>query len=72
MPHRDFELYVKDPGVAAAFKAVWEGSANGFPIATYPFDTGCLPLSYSGDPGVNGVSHRGANGKRLGCVDRRS
>ena len=23
-----------------------------------PFDTGCSPLSYSGDPGVNGVSHR--------------
>ena len=24
----------------------------------YPFNTGCLPLSYSGNPGVNGVSHR--------------
>jgi CRP-like cAMP-binding protein len=23
-----------------------------------PFDTGCLPLSHSGNPGVNGVSHR--------------
>ena len=22
----------------------------------YPFDTGCLPLNYSGNPGVNGVS----------------
>ena len=28
---------------------------------SHPFDTGCLPLSYSGNPGVNGVSHRGAN-----------
>jgi hypothetical protein len=26
-----------------------------------PIDTGCVPLSYSGNPGVNGVSHRGAN-----------
>jgi hypothetical protein len=25
----------------------------------HPFDSGCLPLSHSGDPGVNGVSHRG-------------
>jgi hypothetical protein len=25
---------------------------------------GCLPLSYSGNPGVNGVSHRGVNRKR--------
>jgi hypothetical protein len=25
----------------------------------YPFDAGCLPLNYSGNPGVNGVSHRG-------------
>jgi hypothetical protein len=24
----------------------------------YPLNTGCLPLSYSGNPGVNGVSHR--------------
>jgi len=24
-----------------------------------PFNTGWLPLNYSGDPGVNGVSHRG-------------
>ena len=24
-----------------------------------PFDTGCLPLDYSGNPGVNGVSDRG-------------
>jgi hypothetical protein len=27
-------------------------------LAVYPFYTGCLPLSYSGNPGVNGVSHR--------------
>ena len=25
----------------------------------YLFNTGCLPLSYSGKPGVNGVSDRG-------------
>ena len=25
----------------------------------YPFDTGCLPLSYSSNPGVIGVSYRG-------------
>jgi hypothetical protein len=29
----------------------------------YPF-TGCLPLSYSGSPGVNGASHRGVGGER--------
>jgi hypothetical protein len=28
-----------------------------------PFNPGCLPLSYSGGPGFNGVSHRGVNGK---------
>ena len=33
-----------------------------------PFDTVCLPLSYSGNPGVNGVSHRGVHGKRLPAV----
>jgi hypothetical protein len=27
----------------------------------HPFDTGCLPLSCSGNPGVNGVFYRGAN-----------
>jgi hypothetical protein len=26
---------------------------------THPFDTGCLPLNYSGNPGVNGESDRG-------------
>jgi hypothetical protein len=30
-----------------------------------PFNTGCLPLNHSGNPGVNGVSYRGVNGKRL-------
>jgi hypothetical protein len=28
------------------------------------FNTGCLLLSYSGNPGVNDVSYRGINGKR--------
>ena len=37
-----------------------------FPPACYPFETGCLPLSCSGNPGVNDGSHRGANWKRLG------
>ena len=31
-------------------------------VACRPFDSGCLPLGYSGNPGVNGVSHR------EGCV----
>jgi hypothetical protein len=29
------------------------------PNRTNPFDTGCLPLNHSGNPGVNTVSHRG-------------
>ena len=33
---------------------------------THPFETVCLPLSYSGNPGVNGVSDRGVNGRRSG------
>ena len=31
-----------------------------------PFDTVYSPLSHSGNPGVDGVSHRGANWARLG------
>ena len=27
--------------------------------ASHPFNPVCLPLGYSGNPGVNGVSHRG-------------
>ena len=30
----------------------------------YPFNAGYLPLNYSGNPGVNGVSYRGVNAKR--------
>jgi len=30
----------------------------------FPFDTACLPLGYSGIPGVNGVSYRGNAGAR--------
>jgi hypothetical protein len=37
----------------------------------HPFDTGCLPLSYSGNPGVNGVSYRGVNGEVLTWRDCR-
>jgi hypothetical protein len=28
-------------------------------VRGYPFGAGCLPLSYSGNPGVDGVSDRG-------------
>jgi hypothetical protein len=31
-----------------------------------PVETVCLPLSYGGNPGANGVSYRCANGTRLG------
>ena len=48
-----------------------EGSAiYGAPLHAHPFDTGCLPLSYSGSPGVSGVSHRGVCadvGNRAAC-----
>ena len=27
-------------------------------LVSHPFNTGCLPLSYSSNPGVNAVSHR--------------
>ena len=33
-------------------------------VYRYPFNTVCLPLNYSGIPGVNGESHRG------GCTAR--
>ena len=39
--------------------------AHQFPVDT-PEVQGCLSLSYSGNPGVNGVSDRGANWTRLG------
>jgi hypothetical protein len=34
---------------------VWYGHPNG----AHSFDTVYLPLNYSGNPGVTGVSHRG-------------
>ena len=34
-----------------------------------PFTTGCSPLSYGDNPGVTGVSYRGATGKRLAPGD---
>ena len=40
-----------------------------FPFPVYrlpPFNAGHLPLNCSGNPGVNGVSHRGVNGPRSG------
>jgi hypothetical protein len=30
-------------------------------VSTYPFSTGCLPLSDSGNPGVSGISYRGGD-----------
>jgi len=43
-----------------------QGGGQGEPLtlgdqvrSNRPFDTGCLPLSYGGNPGVNGVSDRG-------------
>jgi drug/metabolite transporter (DMT)-like permease len=40
----------------------------------FPLNTGCLPLSYSGNPGVNGVSDRDGNRKRetLGADSQQS
>ena len=37
------------------------------PGVGYPFNTACLPLTYTGNPGVHGVSHRGGTQ----CVDGR-
>jgi hypothetical protein len=42
-------------------------SVRRFPLA--PFNTGYSPLNCSGNPGVNGLSHRGVNGKRSGQND---
>jgi hypothetical protein len=41
-----------------------------FPLPR-PCETGCSPLSYSGNPGVNDESYRGANWKRPGHRRRR-
>ena len=48
---------VKAAGAAAPIPAPGE---RAFPVDTHPFNTGCLPLSYSGNPGVNIVSYREA------------
>ena len=37
-----------------------------FSVDTHPFNTVCLPLSYSGNPGVTDEYYRGANWKRHG------
>ena len=34
-------------------------SQGGVRWSVCPVDTGCVPLSYGGNPGVHGVSHRG-------------
>ena len=38
------------------------------PGAYNPFDTGWSPLRYSGRPGVNGVSYRGAASPRIQSI----
>jgi hypothetical protein len=35
------------------------GAAAAARRGTHPFNTGCLPLDYRGNPGVNGLSYRG-------------
>ena len=40
-------------------------TARGVRVSS-PFDTGCSPLSYSGNPGVNGVSDREGCGRASG------
>ena len=48
--------------------ASWESIAVS---ERFPFNTGCLLLNYSGNPGVNYESYRGANGKRSGQASPR-
>ena len=36
-----------------------EGVTRGADTVSHPFNTGCLPLNYSGNPGANGVYHMG-------------
>jgi hypothetical protein len=48
------------PGDFGAGRGAAAGSGAG-----NPFNTGCLPLSYSGNPGVTGVSHKGVNWVQL-------
>jgi hypothetical protein len=51
---------VWDREEAARARDHWNGSGRGGEgTHTIPFDTGCLPLNYSSDAGVHGVSHRG-------------
>ena len=48
-----------EAGVADAAAAALRGvhqDAEQVPLILYPLDTVCLPLSYGGNPGVNGVS----------------
>jgi hypothetical protein len=45
----------QDPGDDASAAGA---GARAFPV-DHPFNTICLPLSYSGNPGVNGESDRG-------------
>ena len=40
----------------AVHEAVSERASVSRASGVYPFNTACLPLSHSGDPGVNGVS----------------
>ena len=52
------------PWVAVAIQGSNDVSDRG--DVSFPFNTGCLPLKYSGDPGVNGASDRGVHRTPLG------
>jgi hypothetical protein len=44
-------------------EGMWEVEGYGVPTVCNPFKTGCVALSYSDNPGVNGVSDRGVHGR---------
>ena len=53
-------LYSRCEAAAGANRAsVTSGSSIAVATLAHPFDTGYSPLSYSGNPGANGVSYRG-------------
>ena len=57
------DLFVENGGRVCIFNT-WRRFDPG--IHTMPLHYWLFPLSYGGNPGVNGESHRGANGKRSG------
>ena len=50
-------------GTNSALARVPAGETQELVGRALSFETGCLPLNYSGNPGVNGASYRGANWK---------